>query len=355
MLRRTFLPESLALAGLLHRPLLRSQAGQESPKKRIKVGQIGVAHGHASKISVYRKSSDYEVVGIVEPDTALREKARAQESFQDLTWMTQEQLLNVADLDVVLVETSPRDCLQVAEAAIDAGKHIHLDKPAGESLEHFERILKKAQQKQLMVQMGYMYRYNPAIKILRQLVKNGWLGEVFEVHAVMSKVLAPAERQSLAIYPGGMMFELGCHLIDLVVDLLGEVQIITSHAQHASPQNDSLKDNMLAVFQYERAIATIKSSAQEFDGFARRHLVICGTEGTCHIQPLDNPGIRLTLKSARGEYRTGQQEIELPKYARYVEDAAEMAKVLRHEAETRFTPQHDLVVQRCVLRASGLL
>ncbi|MFO0942751.1 MAG: Gfo/Idh/MocA family oxidoreductase [Pirellulales bacterium] len=275
-----------------------------------------------------------------------RDKAKSREAFQDLTWMAQEQLLNMADLDVVLVETSPRDCLRAAQAAIDAGKHIHLDKPAGESLEQFERILKLAEQKQLIVQMGYMYRYNPAIKLLRELVQKGWLGEIFEVHAVMSKVLAPSERQDLAIYPGGMMFELGCHLIDLVVDLLGEPKAISSHAQHASKQSDSLKDNMLAVFDYERAIATIKSSAQEVDGFVRRHLVVCGTEGTCHVQPLDNPSIRLTQR-ARGDYRAGQQEIELPKYARYVEDAAEMAKVLRHETESRFGPQHDLAVQRC--------
>ncbi len=39
--------------------------------------------------------------------------------------------------------------------------------------------------------MGYMYRYNPAIMLLRECLKQGWLGDVFEVHAVMSKVLDP--------------------------------------------------------------------------------------------------------------------------------------------------------------------
>ena len=37
--------------------------------------------------------------------------------------------------------------------------------------------------------MGYMYRYNPAVVLLREFLKKGWLGEVFEVHAVMSKVV----------------------------------------------------------------------------------------------------------------------------------------------------------------------
>ena len=46
-------------------------------------------------MSVYRASSDYEVVGIVEPDAALRAKAGSEPAFRDLPWMTQDQLLDV--------------------------------------------------------------------------------------------------------------------------------------------------------------------------------------------------------------------------------------------------------------------
>ena len=61
-----------------------------------------------------------------------------------LKWMTSEQLLNEPGLQVVGVETRVRDLLSVAESCIDAGKHIHLDKPAGESLPQFKRILDAA-------------------------------------------------------------------------------------------------------------------------------------------------------------------------------------------------------------------
>ena len=71
-----------------------------------------------------------------------------------------------------------------------------IDKPAGESLPQFRRILDAATKKKLLVQMGYMYRYNPGVVLLRDFLKKGWLGEVFEVHAVMSKVVGPAERDS---------------------------------------------------------------------------------------------------------------------------------------------------------------
>lgn len=67
---------------------------------KIKYGQIGVGHAHANKLSVYRGSSDYEVVGIVEEDQKLREQAQASDLYKDLPFMSREQLLNVPDLKV---------------------------------------------------------------------------------------------------------------------------------------------------------------------------------------------------------------------------------------------------------------
>ncbi len=108
-----------------------------------------------------RQSADYEVVGIVEPDEELRHRPRTL-PYRGVPWMTQERLLNVPGLQAVLVETRVRDLLNTAEACIKAGKHVHLDKPAGESLIQYQMILDIAAKLNLLVQMGYMYRYNPA-------------------------------------------------------------------------------------------------------------------------------------------------------------------------------------------------
>lgn len=323
-------------------------------KPRIKIGQIGVAHAHASKLSVYRASDDYEVVGIVEPNEKLRQRAAAQAPYRDLPWMTEEQLLNVADLQAVLVETEVRDLLRAGEKCIAAGKHIHLDKPAGESLPQFKLLLAAAEKQKLIVQLGYMYRYSPAVTLLHEFLKAGWLGEPFEVHAVMSKVIDPGTRRQLGEYPGGTMFELGCHIIDLVVGVLGKPTKVTPYPQRVAKADDRLVDNMLAVLEYPSALASVKSTGLEVEGFERRHLVVCGTEGTFHIQPLDSPSAKVALSTARGKYRQGYQEIELPKFPRYVADAADMASVLRGEKAFGFSYQHDLAVQTTVLEASGL-
>jgi len=343
---------ALACSLMAGTTLTKCSGGARPP--RIKIGQIGVGHVHAYKLSVYRASPDYEVVGIVEPDEELRRQAEKNRNYRDLPWLTQEQLLNVPGLQAVLVETRVRDALNVAAACVGAGKHIHLDKPPGESLPQLHRILDAAAQQKLLVQMGYMYRYNPGFVLLRDFLKRGWLGDVFEIDAVMSRVVEPVERLGMAQYRGGMMFELGCHLIDRLVGLIGKPKKITPFSRYAAKSEDRLMDNTLAVFEYPQALATIKSSAIEVEGFTRRHFSVCGTEGTFHIQPLDDPSVRVAFSTARDRYRKGYQDISFPKYTRYVDDAADMARIIRGEKATDFPYEHDLIVQAALLEACGL-
>ena len=320
---------------------------------KIKIGQIGVGHAHADgKMRVYRQSSDFEVVGIVEPNEALRRAAQASSIYADLPWMSQEQLLNVPGLQAVAVETQVAGLLDAAEACVAAGKHVHLDKPAGASLPHYRRILDAAERQHLTVQVGYMYRYNPAVLLLFQFLERGWLGEPFELHAVMSKVIRSDQRSRLSVFPGGMMFELGCHIIDLTVAVMGAPPQIVPYIQHLG--DDGLADNMLAVFEYPRALATVKSTAHEVEGFARRQLSVCGMEGTMHIQPLDAPHVTLSLDRPRGKYERGVQRIEFGDYARYVADAEDLARIIRGEKDADYSYEHDYAVQRAVLEAAGM-
>jgi predicted dehydrogenase len=143
-------------------------------------------------------------------------------------------------------------------------------------------------------------------------------------------------------------------VIDLVIGILGSPAKVTSFAKRTANFDDQLVDNMLAVFDYPKATATVKSTALEVSGFDRRHLVVCGTEGTFHIQPLDNPAARLALSKGRGDFRTGYQDLSFPKYSRYVDDAADMARIIRGEKSSDFSYEHDLSVQAAVLQASGV-
>ncbi len=358
--RRDFTKQSLGIAGALSLgvcgPFEATRAIEANLTSKIRVGQIGTIHGHADgKMLAARKLSDqFEVVGIVEENEAQRKKAQANTAYADLAWMTVDQMISDPGIELVLIETDIHDLLPMAERCLLAGKHIHLDKPAGSSMSHFRRVAKIAQQKQKLIQMGYMFRSNPAFQFLFEAVRKGWLGDVFEIDCVMSKKVGDSDRQQLARYRGGSMFELGCHLIDAVVRMLGKPdQIIPMNLR--SRASDPLYDNCLAIFKYPLATAAIRSSVIEVDGSGRRQMVVCGTKGTIAIEPLEPPQLTLTLDSDQGSYRKGTQAVTLPQsVGRYDAELATLGKAIRGQSEFDYSIEHDLLVQSCVLQASEM-
>jgi predicted dehydrogenase len=318
---------------------------QSSTKPRIRIGQIGVGHAHAAgKMGALRASQDFEVVGIAEPDPERRAAAEKSQTYQGLAWLTEEQLLNAESLQAVAVETEVKNLVPTAARCVAAGKHLHLDKPGGESFPAFRALLEDATRRKLTVQMGYMFRYNPAFQLCFQLVRDGSLGEVFSIDTTMSKAIGPGERRSLAPYQGGSMFELGGHIIDAVVSVLGRPSKVTAHIRSSSPLRDGFADNQLAVLDYPGAAVG-----------ARRQFVVCGTGGTFDIRPLEPPQARLALDQTRGVYRKGYQDLKFPNAAgRYDGDFADLARVIRGEKDFPFSPEHDLAVQETLLLASGL-
>ncbi|MFZ4765924.1 MAG: Gfo/Idh/MocA family protein [Roseimicrobium sp.] len=326
--------------------------GQTPAASKIKIGQIGTRHAHAGgQLAALRSVADFEVVGVVEQDEARRRRARNDDAYAGLPWLTEEQLFKIPGLQAVAVETEVGGLLDWAEKVVHAGLHLHLDKPAGESLPQFRRILDTATRKQRLVKMGYVLRYNPAFQFMVRAVRQGWLGDIFSIHAEMSKKLSVAEREPMRRYAGGTMFELGCHLIDSVVRILGKPGAVTPFIRKG---DDGFADNMVAVFDYPMATVTLRSAMIEIEGGARRQFVICGTKGSCEIRPLEGNVVKLTLDEPREGFRKGVQEITVDKAVRYQADWLDFAKAIRGETTWEFTPAHDLDVQETVLRASGM-
>mgnify|MGYP001456777451 CR=1 FL=1 len=170
---------------------------------KIKIGQIGIGHNHAEgKMNAVRNFPDlFEVVGIAETDGSWVKERGKLEVYNGIPWMT----------PAVLVETDVWDLVPTAQKCIDAGVHIHMDKPAGENIAEYEKLLSDAKDKNLIVQLGYMYRYNPAIKRCIEAVKNGELGEIFSINAEMSTQHTLQYRQWLNHFQGGTMYIFGCH------------------------------------------------------------------------------------------------------------------------------------------------
>lgn len=330
--------------------------------KKIRIAQYGIGHNHgAEKMKAFRKFPElFEVVGVCEPDEAWRAKRQNDPAYEGLTWLTEEELFSMTDLDAVSVETDVKDLNKGALLCVQHGWHIHMDKPAGEKLEEFAEILSIAKEKKLIVQMGYMYRYNPVIRHAIDLAKSGELGEIFEIDTQMSTAHPVEYRKWLTQFGGsGPMYIFGCHLLDLILQVLGpDYTKITSYVRKTKPEEADLEDNALAVVEYPKATCTVRTSSVEINGYGRRQLVICGTKGTVEIKPLERPST-ISVSFAKDNppsYQDSRQFLQIEKAeGRYDEQVQEFAECIRGERENPYTYEHELALQKATLEACGIL
>ena len=132
-----------------------------------------------------------------------------------------------------------------------------------------------------------MYRFNPKVKELLSRVKSGELGKIFSVEAQMSCKHSKEQRAFLSAFPGGMTFFLGCHLIDLVYQIMGEPEAVLPLSRSTGIDGVNTDDLGMAVFQYANGISFVKTSDNEIGGFLRRNLIVTGERGSLAIQPLE--------------------------------------------------------------------
>ena len=340
--RRAFLQSAVATAAAVSAPALLA----DSPKPKIKVGFLGAAHSHAlAKWKLVEKSSDFQPIGLVEDSQPVREQYKK----LGAKIISLDELLSKSE--VVLVESAVRDHARHAKLALSAGKHVHVEKPPSAAMKELNELVELARKNKRVFQVGYMWRYHPGFAAIFEAARQGWLGDIYLVRAMIENSLPQDRRAEWAEFKGGAMFELGCHLIDPMVRLLGAPAAVRPTLRRHARVEDDFKDNNAVVFEFQRALGVITNSTHQPNAFAQRSFEVCGTNGTAALKPVEPPALQIDLAKAAGPYKVGVQTVTLPPYERYVGDLIELAALVRGEKSLVVTLDEELTVHSALLKA----
>ncbi len=340
--RRAAVKAALALASCA---AWRAFGGPAAP---IRVGFLGKGYSHfKDKYAFLKNSPNYQLVGVCEEDASLRRSGP-----EDVRWLSRAELFR--EVELVVVESGLAEHGPHALAALRAGKHVHVEKPPSALRGEFRAILKAAETRKLVLQVGYMWRYNPGFNRAMEAARQGWLGEVYLVRATMNTLNGAEARREWARFPGGAMFEQGSHLIDAVVRLLGVPSRVTPFLKRTGRFGDTLADNTLAVLEYPRSMALVTSAPLQPNAGPQRFFEILGTQGTAKVGPLEPPTLSLDLGEAAGPYVKGRQEVPLPTYRRYVDEFDALARSIREGEPLPVSLQREWDIQKTLLSACGM-
>lgn len=330
--------------------------------KKLKIAQIGIGHDHAPEIlrSIRQQSELFEVVGYALPEV---EKDKFSDRLewpccQGLSLMTVEEILNDPTIEAVTVETEEVNLTNYALMAAKTGKHLHMDKPGGLDLASFEELIAVLKEKKLVFSLGYMYRYNPAIMQLMQDIRDGKLGDIYSVEAQMNCWHPAEKRQWLETFPGGMMFYLGCHLIDLIYRIQGEPVEVLPMNCCTGIDGVTSEDFGMAVLRYRNGVSFAKTCDVERGGFERRQLVVHGAKGTVELRPLEMQGnfegqftgIRRCTSTVWGDpgFHTSTEPCD-----RYDSMMEGFYRMTQGEMENPYSYNYELALYKLVLKCCG--
>ena len=330
--------------------------------KKIKVAQIGVnANSHSIQIfrSIEKQKDVFEVVGYVLPENEREKLANKVNVFGTHKELSLNEILNNPEIQAVVIETDEIYLTKYALLAAKAGKHIHMEKPGGINLVDFENLIDTVKQTGKIFHTGYMYRYNPYISDLIECVKEGKLGEIISVEAQMNCTLPKPTRQWLQSLPGGMMFYLGCHLIDLILQIIGQPEKIIPLNKCSEIEGVTAKDFGMAVFEYKNGVSFAKTTAVELGGFERRQLVVNGSKATVELNPLEwyipdteNFQTQRIVRGSLNWHTPGKKELSAP-CDRYDTMMKSFAEYVSGKKQNPYSPDYELELYKTILKSCG--
>ena len=329
--------------------------------KKIKIAQIGLnQYSHSLEIlgSISRQTDLFDVVGYALPEGEKERIPQKYEKLENHQELTLDEILDDPTIEAVTIETDEIYLTKYALMAAKAGKHIHMEKPGSANLGEFEELIQTMKETGKVLHLGYMYRYNPYVIEILEKVKKGELGQILSVDAQMSCRHGRNARQWLQELPGGMMFYLGCHLVDLILQIQGMPQKIIPLNRCTGYNVSESKDFGMAVFVYENGISTAKTSAMEVGGYARRQLVVSGTKGTIKLEPLEMYTPEQKIYTGKTEYWDAAwnhmgEHSQTPLFNRYDGMMAGFAACVRGEQKNPYTLDYELSLYKILLQCCG--
>lgn len=172
-------------------------------------GNIGQHHAR-----VYFEMQNVSLVAVCDKNAKVAHNIA--EKYSCLPYRNHKKMIQECEIDAASLAVPTYLHKKVACEILDAGLHVLLEKPIATSLEDAKAIIKKARNKELILMVGHIERFNPAVKRLKELIDKGRLGEIISINIKRVGGIPPQTKGA------NVIMDLGIHDIDVSNYLVGK-------------------------------------------------------------------------------------------------------------------------------------
>jgi predicted dehydrogenase len=178
------------------------------------------------------------------------------------------ELVALPEVDIVIIATLHDSLAVITLAAIEAGRHVLVEKPAARSAKELEPVIAAAEQRGVKVHVGFNHRYHRSLRKAREIFDSGALGELMFIRARYGhggRIGYDKEwRADPALSGGGELIDQGPHLIDLSRWFLGDFAEVQGFA-HTYYWDMPVDDNGFMLLKTEKQqVAFLHASCSEW-------------------------------------------------------------------------------------------
>jgi predicted dehydrogenase len=319
------------------------------PIKMVFLGCGAITGSHAKTLKHFENVHLYFASRRAEKAAAFAQKHGGYGHFESY-----ETAIASPEPNVVFIATPPDSHLQLAVAALQAGKHVIVEKPPFFSSTDFDIVDALRRQHGLQLFVAETFFYKPLLKTLRTLLASGSIGQIkFLVFNIMNAHRVTGWRNDAGITGGGALFEGGIHWINLMANLGLTIKSVTGFQPGGRNTNQFMERSIQVVAVYEEGPVATLFYSWEVNSFlrGRRLSKIYGTDG---VITFESNGFFVFVRSNKwriifpGRKNEGGAELMF----------ADFFKALRNGNEAQFTleqARRDVEVIEEVYRSAAIL
>lgn len=186
----------------------------------VRAGVIGLGRsGWHLHVAVMRQLEQFEVTAVVDPVAERRQEAV--DAFGCTAYADPEELFKDERIELVVVATPSHTHADLACRAMEAGKHVLVEKPMAVNLEEVDRMIETAEKHDRLLTVYQLRRLDPDYVRVKQIIESGVLGPLVLIRLARHSYRRRSDWQTLRKFGGGMLNNWGSHIVDQGLELLG--------------------------------------------------------------------------------------------------------------------------------------
>jgi glucose-fructose oxidoreductase len=302
--------------------LLASSLSVQASTGKLRVGVVGLVHGHVTGfLNEALKRADIEVVGIAEPDSALRQRYAARYHLDsNLFFSNVEDMIAREKPDAVVLYTSTFEHRSAVEACARHHVDVMMEKPLAVSYGDAKAIQSAAVQAKIQVLVNYETTWYRSNRAVYDLVRAGTLGDIRKVvvhdgHQGPKEIGVQPEFFRWLTDPklngAGALFDFGCYGADLMTWLMNRERplAVTAVTQQIKPNiYPKVDDEATVILTYPKSQAILQASWNW--PFDRKDMEVYGSSGYAITVRRDD--VRLRKPGEKEEHTFSAKEIAAP-------------------------------------------